>query len=456
MADDAAAEAARAQAEARRKRILEKANKRLGMVSGEMAQDVEEKSASAANAARIRAARQRRRKKGAGPAKPAESTDNSEDGADAKSSEETQSPNNDDTTEAETANAKNEEEPKFVTEESSEKSDHQPNEPSASVEAVPSIGDDGTAGAASSTTNEPASKKKYVGVARMRRKMILKKRQEEESESKPESTTEAAAVVLPATVSAPVSTFPVYMYIFTVLLLFLAGLDVGLQQFHQDVTVHPNDVFSQHGAPFVHRNLWKVDETNSPSQLEELQKRTSDWNDADTPDEFVEDEDEYEPNIDPLFRVDLDELTKGSGILLQLARGAVAVHRFILRIVYEIPMGIFQTILGIPQTLINSPPILCIVALILRQVISKQVLRASLPSSESDDKSKETGGIDVLAMIKQTVKNFLSSAFPTAVSMYDAFTHIRSDMYIILCGVFFGLAWRHQQVLHTEGDRDEL
>ena len=58
--NDAKAEEARIQAEARRKRVLEKANKRMGLVSGEIAVDEETKKASTSNAARIRAARQRR------------------------------------------------------------------------------------------------------------------------------------------------------------------------------------------------------------------------------------------------------------------------------------------------------------------------------------------------------------------------------------------------------------
>ena len=451
------AETARALAEARRKRILEKANKRMGLVSGEMSQDGEETSASAANAARIRAARQRRRKMAADSSKAADSTGSPEKGTDVKASEDTATANNDETpamAEEESPEIKTDRELDTATQDSSANLDEQLNVPTASVENAPSTADDAQPGTDASSSNEASSKKKYVGVAKMRRKMILKKRQEE-SQSKPESTTDRAAVVQPTKPSAPVNTVPVYMYILTVMLLFLAGLDVGLQQFHQDTVVHRNDAFSQYGIPLIHRSLWKVSDTKGASRLEELQKRTSEWNDVDKPDEFQEDEEDYEPNIDPLFRVDLDELTKGPGILYQLARGAVSVHRLILKIVYELPKSVFQTILGIPQALINTPPILCFVALILRQIVSKQFLGAALPSSDSDDKSKDTGGIDVLAMMKQTVKNFLSSAFPTAVGMYDAFTHIRSDMYIILCGVFFGLAWRHQKLL-AEGERDEL
>ena len=57
---EAAKEAARAQAEARRKRILEKANNRMKYVNGEQTADPDEKKTRNSNAARIRAARQRR------------------------------------------------------------------------------------------------------------------------------------------------------------------------------------------------------------------------------------------------------------------------------------------------------------------------------------------------------------------------------------------------------------
>ncbi len=67
--------------------------------------------------------------------------------------------------------------------------------------------------------------------------------------------------------------------------------------------------------------------------------------------------------------------------------------------------------------------------------------------------------IDVLAMAKQWVTNMVSSTFPTAVGLYDTFVHLRSDMYIVICGVFCGLVWTHlsppSSIIIT-GTTDEL
>ena len=59
-AEAAAVEMAREKAAARKKRILEKANKRMKYVNGEQFQDEVDEKTSISNAARIRAARQRR------------------------------------------------------------------------------------------------------------------------------------------------------------------------------------------------------------------------------------------------------------------------------------------------------------------------------------------------------------------------------------------------------------
>ena len=103
-------------------------------------------------------------------------------------------------------------------------------------------------------------------------------------------------------------------------------------------------------------------------------------------------------------------------------------------------------------------------ALILRQFVSKKVLGASLPNAgEGGDNEKSIkdagGGIDVLSMIKNVATSFLANTFPTLVTMYEAFTHLRSDMYVILCGVFFGLAWSQllaPEVIGGDGSQEEL
>ena len=210
----------------------------------------------------------------------------------------------------------------------------------------------------------------------------------------------------------------------------------------------------EYGIPLIHRNLWNK------------KTRESDLNllDVETPlpageilkDEFEEDLDQEDtvPNIDPLFRVDFDELTKGPGLLFQLARGAIYVHRLVLMVVYYAPLSILQTLAGIPRALVQTPPALCLLALVLRQIVGKIILKAGIPVRDVEEKDS---AIDVLAMAKQYVTKFLSSAFPTAVGLYDAFVHLRSDMYIVICGLFCGMAWTHMsQYAGTHVEHESL
>jgi hypothetical protein len=232
------------------------------------------------------------------------------------------------------------------------------------------------------------------------------------------------------------------MHIATILLLFLAGLDAGLQQYHEDVTIHDTLAIHEFGVPVIHRSLWK----SGKSYVSGFDKLQADDSSIDASDmhkgEFQDDfEEEYVPNIDPVFGVDLDEVTKGPGILNQLARAAISVHRMFLSVVYYAPARIIQSLLAIPGALIQRPPLLCLVALFIRQVVGKMILKAGIPEPESDDKD---GAIDVLAMVKNTVTRFLSSTFPTFVGMYDAFVHLRSDLYVVICGFLCGMIWSLQ------------
>ena len=152
--------------------------------------------------------------------------------------------------------------------------------------------------------------------------------------------------------------------------------------------------------------------------------------------EFIEQGKVHIPNIDPIFQVDFDKLTEGGGLFNTLAKGAVHIHRMILQIFYHLPISILQTIVAIPRQLLATPPMLCMISLVVCQ--STKLIGAKLPEPSDKKDSK-----DVLAMMKQGVMNFLAGMFPTVVSVYDVWTHLRSDMYVILCGVFVGLAYTH-------------
>ena len=449
---EAAMEAARSQAEARRKRILEKANNRMKYVNGEQVGNEAEKNTSNSNAARIRAARQRRygkkSKAAANPSTTPATTSNPETETSAA-------------VEASTSLGAPETEPEKVESDANkEEIVEAPIETTASPEDT----------TASATTAEPTTKKKYLGVARTRRKMLARKKMEEENSDAGASTanSDSAAASLsskgkPAVSSGSVGraglssvnvqTVPIYMHMIVILLLFAAGFDVGIQQFHVDVDVRTQVAVQEYGVPVLHRNPWHPlkpikSGRDSKATLEEmLSSSTSSSTAGGSEDEFEETDEEYiPPNIDPIFRVDLDELTKGPGFVKQMARGAISIHRLLLWIIYYAPMGIFVSILSIPSAFIQSPPGLFLAAVILRQVVGKGV-GAAIPDDSADEGADgaKQNNIEVIAMAKNFVKNFFVSTFPNLVKFYDAYLHLKSDMYVVLCGVFFGLAWTHLQ-----------
>jgi hypothetical protein len=435
---ETAMETTRAQAEARRKRVLEKANTRMKYVNGEQIQDEEEKKTSRSNAARIRAARARRYGKKSAAASAAAA----EPSAAAEASTSTSAPDT---------------EPEKVEPEI---------EPTTSPEDTTS----------SATAAEP--KKKYVGVAKMRRKLLAKKKMEEENNDPGASSTassESAKAALAADGKASkgniaasttsvgksllppvkVQTIPIYMHMIVILLLFVSGFDVGIQQFHADVDVRTQMAVHEHGVPFLHRNPWQplkpITTGKDPKEaLKEtlLSSSSSHSSAGDLQDEFGEviDEEYVPPNIDPIFRTDLDDLTKGPGFIKLMARGAISIHRLILWIFYYAPMGLLFSILSIPTAIVQSPPGLFLLAVVLRQVVGKGVLGAAIPQASGDDGAdgtKSKNNIEVLSMAKNFVKNFFTTRFPTLVTLYDVYLHLKADMYVVLCGVFFGLAWTH-------------
>jgi hypothetical protein len=229
-------------------------------------------------------------------------------------------------------------------------------------------------------------------------------------------------------------------------------MDVSIQQYHHLLEVESSFAFSQHGIPLIHRSL-RSPEASKPTFLKDREAESLGDDETQMLDEFQDEETQDTiPNIDPLFGVDLDELTKGPGVMNQLARGAVATHRYVLWLVYFLPLGILQSLLSIPQALLRSPPALCLTALALRHLVGKGILGAGIPESSAGD--EKSNAIDVLAMAKNFVTTFLSKNFPTAVGLYEAFTHLRSDMYVLLCGVFSGLVYVHLLASAAQPEND--
>ena len=426
MADDDEAKAkANAAAEARRLRILEKGKDRMNKVVGlQQEADDEDEEVKSSSAARMAAMRRRRFKKG--------KTNKEESAGDAAA--------------AEAATTTEEKPPAAAAEKETETEAAKP-EPVVEKEET--------------TSDEPP--KKYKGVAKMRRAKMMQKKKEEAAKSEEDfkNAADSPAVQARKRKKNKQPVLPILMYILTTLMLFLAGLDVGLQ--HADDSIVVSHEFAPHQFDIQSLNPW------SPKKFSKTLETEEDANDAyarglSEEDEFGGDataeDDDYVPNIDPLFGVDLDEMTRGPGIVPQLARGAVKLHRMIL----YIPLQLF----AIPRLLLQYPPVMCLAALTIRQVIAKLVLGAKLPDNIEEDVRNAKEVTDVLSMIKNGVKNTVMSTFPTAVSMFEAFQHLRADMYVVLCGVFVGLlysCWMIEQtkssslkedLLPPDGIKDEL
>jgi hypothetical protein len=144
-------------------------------------------------------------------------------------------------------------------------------------------------------------------------------------------------------------------------------------------------------------------------------------------------------NIDPLFQVDLDALTTGDGLYFTLGRFAVRVHRSILTLLFYTPRSILHSMISFIWSFVQTPPILFILAIMIRHGLGRIVLGAKLPSAVVD----ETQHKDILSTVKTFVTKFLLSSFPSVTIIYDIWTYIRSDMYVMLCGLFVGIAASH-------------
>jgi hypothetical protein len=396
---------ARAKAEARRRKILEKSNQRMDLVSGENGIPEPDAELELSGAARLQAMRRRRFKK----------SGNKEESEETPSNPMTQE------TDDEVPETPKEEPQSMAMQEEA-------------VEETP-----GT------------ETKKYKGVAAVRRQKAKQR-----AEAAAAATESSDQVTLPELKRLPINKLPIFMHILTILVLFVSGLQIGLNQpVHETVAVHRTLVVPQeHGIGIT--TIFGGGKKGSNDAKALLQEELSVLDhDHIAGDEFAQkdrvDDNESEPNIDPLFGVDLDLYTRGDGILMVFGRFAVSLHRINLQIFYYLPMAIVGALISLPRKLLQTPPILFLLALMIRQV-GKRVLGAGLPEPDDKSSAKE----DVLAMLKQGVMNFLASSFPNTVELYDAFTHLRADMFVILCGLFVGLAWSH----HFDGSsalvHDEL
>ena len=396
-------EKARAEAEARRQRILNKADDRMDAVSG-----IPTDATVTSTSSKMAAMRRRRFKKKAAASATTEET--------------------------------NKEEPKQEEKPKAEEVVEEVNTPGVEADLT-----------------SAGQKKKYMGVAKMRRKMVLEKRQQEETSA----SNQAAPHLAVSGKKRTVDKIPILMHAIVVFLLFAAGLDVGLQQgmdYGSDAIIvvktglAPRETKFFRLIPKVIRDKAGIQvpgiDDEKPIKIEENLKADNAEYEVSSEDEFGDHgtaatkETEKEENIDPLFGLDLDKVTAGSGLLMSLGRFAVSVHRLNLKIFYYFPrsivFGIYTTFLQFLQL----PPLLCIIALTLRQVVGKVILGAKLPDKVDDEKEHK----DTISTVKKFVTGFVLKSFPTASSLYNAWVHLRADMYIVVCGLMVGLAWTHSHL----------
>ena len=327
----------------------------------------------------------------------------------------------------------------------------------------------------------PTEKKKYLGVVKMRRKMLAEKKALEAADdnnmtsqfqSKDGSSKKFQGAM--KSDKKVISLRPIIVNFLTVILLFLTGFDIGVQNHvmvNQDVpNIHSNYAYSDHGIGAM--KLMKKAEVTSKSnviiqeeiildQVEEEEEFTNKSEEDDKEnEEFSEKKPsgattsiKTEPNIDPIFGVDFDEMTAGDGIFLAAVRMAVSVHRMLTYIFFTTPLSIFSGILALPNRIFVNPPIMFFCAVIIRY-LGKHILGGSLPDldkmieseiNESDTmKGKENivegiANTDFVSMGKNYVTNFIKTNFPKASLAYTVFKDARSDMFIVFCGFFLGL-----------------
>ena len=426
-------EKARAEAEARRQRILDGADNRMDRVSGLNADEEGDKPAS--KSSKLAAMRRRRFKKKSADEKPAES----------KADEEGKP--------ADESKTAAKEEPKETPGETKEQ---QPKAEEKEAEVIEEVNTPGV---------QKEEKKKYMGVAKMRRKMLQEKKKNQTSEAGEEPAVVLKKKSKKTSAQRTADKVAIIMHVIIVFLLFFAGLDVGLQKkldYGSDVVVQtglaPRETKFLNLIPSFIRPKDDAQSVVEPKLgLEEVVAE-------DVPPAVVEDTDEFgqeekphlaeEKNMDPLFQVDLDEYTRGPGIYMACARFAVFLHRCNLSLFYYGPKRVFTGMANMLNSFVAVPPLLAIIALVLRQLIGNTILGAHLPVETVEDDKKN----DIMSAVFNMVKNFLSGMFPNAIGLYKGWTLLRADMYVVVCGLMVGLAWQHSQLVppaETPG-RDEL
>ena len=349
------------------------------------------------------------------------------------------------------------------------------------------------------TTTTTTTNKKYLGVAKMRRRMIKERHEQQQQQDGNTTLEDVAGSDTTSTISSHpqtrrtkwITTLPILTYVMTTFVLFGTGLHVGLQQsnvhycyYNSKVMMVPDpdhepsadgycyntndDPEEQQWSLLVHSEfaprqpmgglhrllstvvgpvVQSIPIRNVPVDAAAVSSQPQQPDHDDAEDEFSSStvptvQKMQSNNIDPLFQVDLDALTTGDGLYFTLGRFAVRVHRFILSIVLDLPKSILQSVLSFVWSFVQTPPVFFLMAVLIRHGLGKVVLGAKLPAAVVDDAAHK----DILSTVQTFATKFVLSSFPTLKIVYDVWTHIRSDMYVILCGLFVGWAVSHSHL----------
>lgn len=158
--------------------------------------------------------------------------------------------------------------------------------------------------------------------------------------------------------------------------------------------------------------------------------------------------------LDPIFRVHLDVYTRGPSFLMMMARIAVYIHRSIVGF-FLLPLTLLRAISNL-QTLPTVYPLFFLLAVGVRQgcaFLIEHLLGLSTdltPLEDQEDEDDADGGggdggagaVKALAQfdLGKTVKGFVGGYFPRVVTVWDVLSAARGDMYVVSAGLLLGLA----------------
>lgn len=333
----------------------------------------------------------------------------------------------------------------------------------------------GSPPASTMPTNPTGEKKKYVGVARMRRKMLSERKLKENQETKSSSTHEVESISANAASLFNIAAkrqhrLSVFLQLLTAIMLFMAGLEFGWNNVLEPINLEPSIALvsgeSKLVSLFYSGNLGQATTLLMPGSGSPKNERSdrrhlpvvdnildvSTYEDVITQDEFSTETTatQREPIIDPIFKVDLDEFTKGDGIIFAAAGVAVDIHRFVIAFPVLLQNFIFQKI-GKYCT-----PFLFLVALFLRRFMKwcgacDPSESLSVTEDGGGSTADNTGSMDIVGTVLKTAKAQVMGIFPRIFVLIEIIKDIRKDMYIVLCGLLVGVALPLSGFNHTIG-----